>query len=96
MQGVGEHKGQPRFGLFTEGDRQLVKPRAGGQDRLNVAQHLFTLGGEHRLTGAAIEQREAEVIFQMGDSGADGGLTFAQAAGGSGERAGGNRLDKRR
>jgi len=94
VQGVRENKGQARFGLFAEGDRQFVEPCAGREDRLDVAQHLLALRGEYRLAGAAIEQRKAEVIFQMGDGSTDGGLAFTQAAGGGGERACGNRLDK--
>ncbi|MNH18771.1 hypothetical protein D3C79_784880 [compost metagenome] len=52
-----------------------------------MAEYLAAGFGEHGLTGLAVEQGDAEVGFEVGDCGADGGLAFAQLAGSGGEGA---------
>ena len=44
VEGIGKDKRQTRLRLRRERHRQLIQPRAGGENSLHVAQHLFPLG----------------------------------------------------
>ena len=94
VQGVREHKGQPRLRLAGQRYRQLIQPLAGGEDRFDIAQHLLSLRRQRRLPRCPIEEGHPEVSLQVADSGTDRRLAFAQATGGGGERPAVNGLDK--
>lgn len=83
--GIGKYHAQARFDIARQLNAQRVESLAGGEDLLHVPQHLAAGGGEHRLARTAIEQRQCQVGFQIGDGGADGGLAFAQLARGGGK-----------
>ncbi|MNH09937.1 hypothetical protein D3C79_694000 [compost metagenome] len=77
---VGKHQSQARLNVIGQADAQFVEALAGGEDFLYMAQHFTPGFRKHRMASLAVEQADAQVRLKVGDSGTDGGLTFAQLA----------------
>ncbi|MDT4817930.1 hypothetical protein FQZ97_510150 [compost metagenome] len=87
LERIGQHHGQPGLQAFGQLAGAAVQAIVGREHLQGLPQQDPARLGQRRLPLAAVEQRDVQVHFQVGDGFADGGLAFSQLAGGRGEGA---------